>query len=241
LNTTQPYFPRTFSNKSPCTTAPDFLKAVIEACFRAGAGKVVVGERGAFHSSSTRNIAKELGLDKAVTKTGAEIVFFDEGKWFSVDVNQKYVKQITLPEAAWEHDVLINLPCLKTHKLARFTQSLKNTIGMIHPMEMPTLMFLGNLEYKIAEINTVVWPDLVIMDARKCFITNGPATGEVARPGFILASGDRVANDVVGLRILKNYNAVNRLKYDAPFDYIQIKHAGEIGVGVKKESQIKVV
>ncbi len=229
-----------FPQPNPCTTAPDFLQAVIKSCFDAGAGKVVVGERAAFRHS-TREIADKLGLSAAIKKSGAELVFFDEGKWYSVNLNLPHVKSVTLPEEVWKHDVLISLPCLKTHHLARFTMSLKNTIGLIHPMEMPTLMFLGDLELKIAEINTAVWPDLIICDGRKCFITEGPSKGEIANPNLILASGDRVAIDAVGVRILKGYKAKNLLEWDDPFKYPQIKHAAELGVGVKSEKQIEIV
>ncbi len=229
-----------FPQPPPCTTAPDFLQAAIKSCFDAGAGKVVVGERAAFRHS-TREIADKLGLSAAIRKSGAELVYFDEGKWYSVTVGLPHVKRVTLPEEVWKHDVLISLPCLKTHHLARFTMSLKNTIGLIHPMEMPTLMFLGNLEEKIAEINTCVWPDLVICDGRKCFITEGPSHGEVASPNLILASGDRVAIDAVSVRILKGYKAENLLDWDDPFTYTQIKHASELGVGVRGEKQIRVV
>ena len=228
-----------FAEPNPCTTAPDFLKAVIQACFDAGAGKVTIGERAAFHQS-TRTISKKLGIDKLASKSGAELVFFDEKKWQSVNLNLQYVKRITLPEEIDKHDVLITLPCLKTHRLARFTMALKNTIGLIHPMEMPTLMFLGNLEAKIAEINTAVWPDLTIMDGRKCFVTEGPDVGQIKRPGLILASGDRVAIDATGVNILKSYKAKNLLEYSNPFDYTQIKHAAELGVGIKSEKQIKL-
>lgn len=227
-----------FPEPNPCTTAPDFLKSVIQACFDAGAGKVIVGERGAFHNS-TRSTVQKLGVDKLVAKSGAELVLFDEGKWYSVDLGLPYVKRVTLPEEAWKHDTLIYLPCLKTHRLARFTMSLKLTIGMIHPMEMPTLMFLGNLEHKIAEINTAVWPDLIIMDGRKCFVTSGPDVGQIETPNLILASGDRVAIDAAGVNILKGYKAKNRLEWDNPFDYPQIKHASELGVGVKSEKEIE--
>ena len=229
-----------FPKPNPCTTAPDFLSAVIKACFDAGAGKVVVGERCAYWLK-TRNVSAALGIDKVIEKAGGELVFFDEGKWFSVNLGLPYIKRVTLPEAAWQHDVLIHLPCLKTHRLARFTMSLKLTIGLIHPMEMPTMMFMGNLENKIAEINTAVWPDLVIMDARKCFVTSGPDVGDIENPNLILASGDRVAIDAVGVNILKSYKAKNRLEFNNSFDYPQIKHAAELGVGVKSEKGIKVI
>lgn len=224
----------------PCTTSPDFLTAVIGQCFDAGASRVVVGERCVFQRT-TRNVARALGLDSAITNAGGKLVFFDEGRWHSVHLGLSSVKKVTLPEEAWKHDALIYLPNLKTHHLARFTMSLKLTIGMTHQMEMPTMMFLGDLEQKIAEINAAVWPDLIIMDARKCFVSDGPSTGDIAEPNAVLASGDRCAIDAAGVKILKSYPAKNKLVYADPFHYTQIKRAGEIGVGIRSDKEMKIV
>ena len=112
-------------------------------------------------------------------------------------------------------------------------------------MEMPTLMFLGDLEEKIAEINMAVFPQLILLDARSCIITGGPRKGTIAQPNLILASGDRVAIDVAGVEILQDYSlrqgAKNRLIYDNPFSYFQIKHAAELGIGVQSGSEIKKI
>ena len=97
-----------------------------------------------------------------------------------------------------------------------------------------------NLEPKIAEISSVIWPDLCIMDARKCFVTEGPDYGEIREPNFILASGDRIALDIEGLKIIKKYPAENLLNMD-PWNLPTIKRAIELNLGSKSEKDYKVI
>ena len=78
------------------------------------------------------------------------------------------------------------------------------------------------------------------MDARKCFVSGGPESGEVKEPNLILASTDRIAIDIEGLKILKSYPAKNKL--DLPlWEIPQIKRAVELGLGAKSEKDYKVL
>ena len=96
------------------------------------------------------------------------------------------------------------------------------------------------IEEKIAELNLAVHPDLIIMDGRKCFVTGGPAVGRVEEPNVILASGDRVAIDVEALKVLQSYKG--DIEFDMnPWKFPQIKHAVELGLGVKSKDEILVV
>jgi len=78
------------------------------------------------------------------------------------------------------------------------------------------------------------------MDARKVFVTGGPANGHIESPNLILASGDMVSIDVEGVRILKSYNAKNRLD-GSIWEIPQIRHAAEIGIGAKTDDDIYVI
>ena len=121
---------------------------------------------------------------------------------------------------------------MKTHRLARFSLSLKLAVGFMHPGERRAL-HLRNLEHKVAELNLVWQPDLIIMDGRKAFISGGPEKGELVEPGVILASGDQVAIDVEALKILGSYKAKNRLMPD-PYDSPQIATALRHGLGTRE-------
>ncbi len=83
-------------------------------------------------------------------------------------------------------------------------------------------------------------PDLIIMDGRISFISGGPAIGLAVHPGVILASGDPVALDVQGVRLLQNYAAVNHLTGDA-WHLPQVKTAVKFGLGVSSDEEMRLV
>jgi len=67
------------------------------------------------------------------------------------------------------------------------------------------------------------------MDARKCFITKGPSEGEMREPDLILASEDRIALDIEGIKIIQSFEG-NNLKDINPEELVQIKRAREMGL-----------
>ncbi len=77
------------------------------------------------------------------------------------------------------------------------------------------------------------------MDGRKCFISGGPASGELRNPGLVLASGDRIAMDIEALKTVAAFDG-SSLKND-PWSYTQIRRAVELGLGVKNEQEYEVV
>jgi uncharacterized protein (DUF362 family) len=217
----------------PGSTDLEFLKVVIQILLEARA-KVLVGESSGGIWRPTRKVLEKTGVLNLVTEMGAEIVAFEHRKrdWVRVRVDGDYLKEITVPRSAYEADKIIYLPCMKTHRLARFTLSLKLGVGFMHPGERRALHF-RNLEHKVAEINLVWQPDLIIMDGRKAFVSGGPDKGELVEPGVIMASGDLVAIDVEALKILGSYKAKNKL-FANPYDSPQIITALRHGLGAKE-------
>ena len=221
----------------PASTDPDFLRAIVELLFKHGAGKVVVGES-SMQMTSTRKIMAKTGTLEKLKDSGAEIVFFDEGKWVKVDVGGKYLKKVSLPQRAMRVDKLVYSCCMKTHFRADFSLSLKLAFGF--PKSSERLAFhMRHLKEKLVDLNLVVHPNLILMDGRKCFISGGPFSGEVREPNVIFASGDRIAMDVEALKVMASYEGA-RLK-DEPWSYPQIRHAVELGLGAKSEEDYKVV
>jgi len=221
----------------PASTDPEFLSALVELLYEHGAGKVVVGES-SMQTLSTRKVMEKTGALRKLSTSGAEIVFFDEGKWVGVDVGGKYLKRVSLPQRALHADKLVYCCCMKTHFKADFSLSLKLAIGFVKGSERITF-HLMHLKEKIADLNLVVHPNLIIMDGRKCFITGGPFNGETREPNVIVASGDRVAMDVEAIKIIESFDGA--ILKDDPWSYTQIKRAVELGLGVKSENDYHVV
>lgn len=223
----------------PGSTDIAFLKAVLELLLQTGA-KVVVGESSGGMWRPTRKTLAKLGVPEVLGKMGVELIAFDDHPqdWVQIDTGGDYLKTATMPKSAYEATKLVYLPCLKTHNLGRFTMSLKLGMGLIHPGERRAI-HMGNLEQKAVEINLAWQPDLIIMDGRKAFVSGGPDKGEMVQPGIIMASGDMVAIDVEGLKVLLSYRAKNKLP-ENPWDSPQIVTALTHRLGCK-EGEYKVL
>jgi len=224
-------------DSTPGSSDPDFVKAVIELLYEHGAGKVVLGESSMLRLS-TRKVLEETGMLNEAEEAGAEVVVYDEGKWTKVTTGGTYLKKVSLPETALEAKKVVYVCCMKTHRWAKFTFSLKLAVGFMKPRERIRL-HMRNLEEKIADLNLVVHPNLIIMDGRKCFISGGPAKGELRSPGVVMASGDRIGMDVEALKTIESFDGAS-LK-DDPWSYAQIRRAVELGLGVKNEQEYEVV
>lgn len=219
----------------PGSSDLEFVKVVIRMLTEAGA-KVVVGECSGGIWRPTRRVMEKLDAVRQLIDMGAEVIAFDDKErrwdWVRVRVDGDYIREVTVPGSVYEADKIVYLPCMKTHRFARFSLSLKLAIGLVHPGERRR-MHMGNLERKTAEFSLALQPDLIIMDGRKSFVSGGPDKGELAEPGVIMASGDLVAIDVEALRILGSYKAKNRLLPN-PYDSPQIMSALKHGLGSRE-------
>lgn len=220
FNTSDPY---------PASTSLDFLEAVIMLIKSTGATKIIVGDSCTITQNTTK-VMDKLGVFDLGKRLSVEIIDFDKGKFITKEINGEYLKSVRVPAVIDEVDKIITLPCLKVHRLARFTMSLKICVGFMKKITRIKLHTGGNLEAKIAELNLTYKPNLIILDGRKAFITNGPESGEVVSPNTMLAGTDRVAVDLEALKVLKSFPAVNKLTSE-PNQLTTIKHAQEIGIG----------
>ena len=142
----------------------------------------------------------------------------------------KYLKKASVSEVPFRADKIIYLPCLKSHFIANYTGALKLSVGLMKPLERIRLHTKKSIiQEKIAELNTLITPDLVIMDGRKCFINKGPMNGEMAEPNKILASVSRINIDIEGIKIIQGFKG-NSLQDINPEKLPQIKRAKELKI-----------
>jgi len=230
LNTADPY---------PASSDPEFIKALGELILEAGAGKLKIIDSSTLKLSS-RKVAETIGLVSVAEQLDSELIFLDEHDWIQVDFPKgKYMKKGSIGKPLLERGKTVLAPCLKTHFLARYTGSMKLFVGWLKHTER-IRMHLRHLEPKIADLASYFNPDLIVMDARTCFITGGPSSGVCSSPNIILASGDMVAIDVEGVRTIQCCNAQNKLDMDV-WEIPQIKRAVEIGIGAKSDDDIEVI
>lgn len=224
----------------PASSDPEFVKAVASLLYEAGASKVIIIESSGMPWLPTKNVMEKMGMLKAAEECNAQVRILDNREWADLNIDGKFWKNVSIAKDALEKEAkFVWLPCMKTHRYARFSLSLKLAVGLLNFRQRGDL-HSAHLEEKIAELNLAVRPNLIIMDGRKCFVTGGPDVGQIEQPNILLASGDRIAIDVEALKILKGYKAENRLDMDV-WDFPQIKHATELGLGARNEKEIELV
>ncbi|HMB45121.1 MAG TPA: DUF362 domain-containing protein [Candidatus Methanoperedens sp.] len=230
----------------PGSTNPEVLKGAIRAVKEYNPAKIIVAEK-SMTTLDTIKVMKHLGLYQAAESEGVdEIVSFDDGKW----------KKVQHPYAnSWHHgfsvpvildtiDYMVALPIVKTHWTALFTIGLKSQISVTSDLDRRQLPhgqkndeLFGTM---IAESNLVHKPDFYISDATKCFVTDGPNVGTLREPGIIIATSDVIANDVLGLALLKTLGTIDKIQNNSVWEQPQIKRAVELGLGVKNRNEIQI-
>ena len=190
-------------NNPGAFTKPDVLRAAIKMCKEAGAGEVTC------ISQLPDQNWDATGLKKVIEEEGAALVIVDrndETQFKTIPVP----KGIALTEAQimnefYNHDVYIDMPITKDHAGNKFTGTMKNHMGLssrttnrsFHKENWTTdVDAIDHLEQCIADLNTVLTPDLCIVDATEFITTNGPfGPGEIITPKKVVAGTDRVAID----------------------------------------------
>ncbi|NWF96013.1 MAG: DUF362 domain-containing protein [Candidatus Thorarchaeota archaeon] len=230
LNTADPF---------PASSDPQFIKALGEALLNAGTGELRIVESSMF-SLSTRAVAEKNGLATVASELGAELVYLDEHDWKRVRIPKgKYLKTVSVGASVTDVGTLVLAPCLKTHRFARFTMSMKMFVGWVKPSDR-LKMHARHLEEKCVELASYFRPTLIVMDGRRAFVTGGPARGEVVSPNLVLASNNMLAIDAHAVDILRAYHAENRIKEDT-WSLPQIRHAATLGIGPLNEREIRVL
>ncbi len=233
----------------PASTDPAFVAAVVELLREEGITDLTLGERSGWPWMPTADVMEKAGVFQLAKELDLPVINFDPGPWMDVklDSRARWWEKIAYPKALKEFDKIVYLPCLKTHYLAGFTMSLKLAVGLTHPKEMVYMHadFRGGkpdepMYLKMVELNLAVGPDLILMDGRKSFVTEGPAKGEMVEPATVMASGDRIALDVEGIKVLQAYPRENQLQRPV-WEIPTIVRAVELGLGAGTEAEYRVV
>ena len=214
----------------PASTDISFLREVVQIVLEQDPQSIVIGESSALNDNTSK-IMDKLGM-RQIEELSPKVKVTDLNtkEWIQKsNPHARYLKKVHMPQILDQVDKPILLPCLKTHNLAQFSGSLKLSVAYMRRRERISL-HIRRLQLKIAELNTYIQPDLIIMDARKCFINGGPYSGDDRDPNLIMCSTDRVAIDLEGVRLIQSYPG-NSLSEVDPLEIPQIKLSMALGFG----------
>jgi uncharacterized protein (DUF362 family) len=233
----------------PATTHIDTLRLVIKAIKNCTPESITITERSGM--GNTDDVLENRGIYALASAEGIAVINLDElddKEWTRKGTTETHWKNgFLVPNMVLNADYIINLPCLKTHRFGGdFTMALKNNVGTVARWhgKYNYMWELHSSPYQrlmIAEINKDIPCDLVIMDAIKGFKNKGPETGDLIEPELMLLSDDIIANDAVGVAILRMYGTTKKVQEGDIFDLDQINRAAELHLGVRFVEDIELV
>lgn len=173
-------------------TNPYVVEAIVEMCREAGAKKVKVADHTV---NPARMTYARSGIKDAVKRAKGSMEFIDERKFKDKDISDgEMLKSWPIYKDALDADVLINVPIAKHHSLTKLSLGIKNLMGLIQNRED----IHTRIDQKLADISSVIKPDLVVMDAYRILTAHGPNSGtakDVKLAGQVIAGSDPVAVD----------------------------------------------
>jgi uncharacterized protein (DUF362 family) len=210
------------------TTNPYVVAALVTLCFDAGAGRVRVMDR-PFGGTSERGYEVS-GIGDAVKAVGGEIEVMSPMKFRKFEIPEGIdIKSWPVYTDCLETDVLINVPIAKHHGLARLTLGMKNLMGVIDNRAQ----FHFNLGQRIADLTSLVMPQLTVIDAIRILKNHGPTGGDLAdveQTNTVIASHDMVAADSFATRLFGL----------TPGDIPALRCAEQMQLGVTDLTTVKV-
>jgi uncharacterized protein (DUF362 family) len=227
----------------PTTTNPQLVAAVVRLAREAGARVVTVADSSGIIRFPTSANLVATGIKHAAESAGANVLALEDEAWVRVEpVGAKALPHFYVSKPAYEAEVFINLPVIKTHRFAHYSCSLKNFVGITHPRYRPSVSFLSpDWHERIAELNLAVHPQLTIADGTTLMIAGGPTSGTPARADVLLFSGDRIALDAVAVALIRTFGAWPNVTDKGVWEQRQIRRAMELGLGITGPNQLELV
>ena len=190
-------------NSSGATTSPVVVDAVLEQLARVPLREIIIGESAAV-SHSTMEAYRVSGIAEVARKRGVRLVDFKKDRQVELSVPRgRSIAAVQVAETVLKADFLINLPILKVHSQTRVTAGLKNLKGCISDAEKKRFHRL-DLEQCIADLNTVIKSDLVIVDATLCSLAweegGDPVRLDTVIAGYQRAGGGQFRRHPAGLQ-----------------------------------------
>jgi uncharacterized protein (DUF362 family) len=234
-------------NPHPATTSPEVLSAVLALARERKPGRLVVGDQTFYVQSTVANLQRA-GLEAAVRAHGAEFVAFDDlpRRHLRPAAARHWPNGYRIPAMLADVNHVINLACVKTHFLARYTMAMKNFIGVIDADSRRYYHRVrGEQGYDafaalMAEMSLAVRPSLHILDATSAFVSGGPSSGRAVHPRLVIASRDLLATDVTGLALLRHHGTDPAIQDHSPWTQPKIRYGMALGLGVTGVDRIDV-
>ncbi|MBN2079778.1 MAG: DUF362 domain-containing protein [Spirochaetes bacterium] len=192
------------------TTHPAIVEAACRIFMDHGCS-VTIGDSSAFYQGGgTREAFVTTGIEAVAKKYGAALLPFEATTLRKITSGEA-LNPFYLTEAVFQHDLVVNLPKLKVHRLARYTGAIKNLYGCIPggTKQVYHKPYQHHPEYRVVwagplvDVYESIDAGLHILDAVVGLHRDGPAAnGEPRQTGVLMASRNGAALDVIACMMI---------------------------------------
>ena len=208
-------------------TNPDVVGAVVQLAFEAGAKKVVVADGSC---NDPNRCFQRSGIWRKAYSLGAEVVLPAEHRFRTTRMKGEILDEWPIFTTLVDADKVINVPVAKHHNLAKYTAAMKNWYGVLGGRRN---RLHQNIDVSIADLATFMRPTLVVVDAMRVLMRNGPQGGNIDDTkvmNTVFATVDQVAADAFGATLIGQHR--DNLPY--------VKMGHERGLGTMYWEQLRV-
>ena len=188
-------------------TNPAVIRAIAKAVIKLG-GIPYIGDSpsGQFNKRRLEKVYKKADLIKLSNELGIELNYDTTFK--KIDINEgKKLKKSLICSFVLDADKIIAIPKLKTHSFMIMTLATKIMFGAVPGLTKvryhSTFFRRKAFSDMLLDINSIVKPNLIIMDGITAMQGDGPAGGTPIDLGILLASEDAVSMDLTVCKALK--------------------------------------
>ena len=180
-------------------TNPDVVAAVVKMAFEAGAKRVVVTDASC---NDPNRCFQRSGIWRAAYALGADVIIPAEHRFRMMRLNGDVLDEWPVYTPLVQADKVINVPVAKHHNLAKYTGAMKNWYGSLGGRRN---RLHQNIDVSVADLATFMRPTLVVVDATRVLLRNGPQGGNVddtREMNTVIATVDQVAADSYGASLI---------------------------------------
>ncbi len=224
--------PNVLTGRAPeyaATTNPEVVGTLVTLCFEAGAADVTVLDR---PTGAARPAFQESGIAAAVAKADGRVKYLSDRNFETVAIpHGRFLTAWPLVSDVFEADVFINVPIAKHHSMAGCTMAMKNLMGIMGGQRG---VIHVDFAQKIVDVNTLVRPHLVVLDAYRVLVRNGPTGGDrkdIVTAKTVVAGTSQVSVDAYGTRFFGR----------RPEDFAFLRNAKEQGLGETDLRRVRIV
>jgi len=211
------------------------VAAVVEIVKEKNPGRIVIGEGSSVGydfpgREDSIHCMKAAGVLDVAEKYGIAVVDLNQDEQVEVKLSQAYVMDsFQVAKTAWEADVIISVPVIKTHIRTGITCGLKNMKGVL-PGDEKKRTHLCGLDRGIVDLNRAVRPHYTVVDGIVGMQGTNSEESDRVPMDLIVAGDDVVAVDTV---------CASLAGFDVE-DLFHIRLAAEAGLGVADLKQINI-